>query len=270
MLAAFNAIPSLELGGLSLLGNPWLDLLLLFVAGAAAGVINSMAGGGSFLTIPILIGLGLPPSTANGTIRVSILAQNATLAATFHKNGVRAHCLSLRLAAPILVGALIGSSLATQLDDAVFRPLIGAVLLVWALVLAFKPDRFLHPPDEEREPTALTYGLTLLVGLYGGFLQAGVGFPLIALLSGQLGYDLVRTNSVKASLIFIYTCVALPVFALAGQIAWVPAIVLALGTMLGAWLGARWQLEKGSALVRWFVLAAVVVAGLSMLRGLFE
>lgn len=268
MLSALDATWVPQLGGLSLLGSPWLDLLLLLVAGVAAGVINSMAGGGSFLTIPILVGLGLPANVANGTIRVSILTQNATLAATMHNNGVRAHGLTLRLAAPVLVGALLGSLLATQLDDAVFRPLIGAVLLVWAAVLAFKPDRFLHPPDEERAPSTLSYGLALVVGLYGGFLQAGVGFPLIALLSGHLGYDLVRTNAVKASLVFIYTCVALPVFALAGQIAWVPAIVLAVGTMIGAWIGARWQLKKGTELVRWFVLVAVTIAGLSMLQSL--
>lgn len=268
MLTALTATWAPELGGLSLLGSPWLDLLLLWAAGVAAGVINSMAGGGSFLTIPILVGLGLPANVANGTIRVSILTQNATLAATLHNNGVRAHGLTWRLAGPILAGALLGSSLATQIDDAVFRPLIGGVLLVWAVILAFKPDRFLHPPDEERSPTALTYGLALLVGLYGGFLQAGVGFPLIALLSGHLGYDLVRTNAVKASLIFIYTCVALPVFAFAGQIAWLPAIVLAVGTMVGAWVGARWQLEKGAGLVRWFVLIAVTVSGISMLSSL--
>lgn len=268
MLTALAAISAQEFGGLSLLGSPWLGLACLFVAGVAAGVINSMAGGGSFLTIPLLIGLGLPAGAANGTIRVSILSQNATLAATFHANGVRAHRLTLRLALPVLVGALAGSWLATQLDDGVFRPLIGGVLVLWAIVLVVKPDRFLHPPDEEREPTALTYLLTGLVGLYGGFLQAGVGFPLIAMLSGHLGYDLVRTNAVKASLIFVYTCVALPMFALHGQIAWIPALVLAGGTMIGAWLGARWQLEKGAAVVRWFVLAAVGVSGLAMLTSL--
>lgn len=269
MLAAVSALdlggPALDLGGLTLLGNPWLDLALLLVAGVAAGVINAMAGGGSFLAIPVLIGLGLPAGTANGTLRVSILAQNAILIGTFHNNGVRTHRATLRLALPIIVGALVGAWLATLLDDQLFRPLIGALLIAWAIILVVKPQRFLHPPDEEREPTWLTYLLALAVGLYGGFLQAGVGFPLLALLSGQLGYDLVRANSIKASLIFASTCVALPVFALAGQIAWAPAIVLALGTMLGAWLGARWQLEKGASVVRWFVLITVAIAGVSML-----
>lgn len=268
-MLALTAIPAPHLGGMSLLGNPWLDLALLVAAGVVAGVINTLAGGGSFLTLPILIGLGLPAGVANGTTRVSVLAQNATSAITFHRSGVRPHAVTARLLLPVLVGAAFGSWLATQLDDLLFRPVIGVVLLVWAVILAVKPERFMHPPEHEREPTPLSYGLAMVVGIYGGFLQAGVGFPLIALLSGQLGYDLVRTNAIKAGLIFAYTCIALIIFAGYGQIAWTPALVLAGATMLGGWLGARWQLARGSGLVRWVVLIMVVVAGISMLGSLF-
>jgi uncharacterized membrane protein YfcA len=267
-MLVLTAIPAPHLGGMSLLGNPWLDLVLLLVAGVAAGVINTMAGGGSFLTLPILIGLGLPAGVANGTSRVSVLAQNIVSAWTFHHNGVRAHELTARLLAPVLIGAGLGSWLATQIDDQLFRPVIGVVLLVWAVILAVKPDRFLHPPDHERAPTPMSYGLALVIGIYGGFLQAGVGFPLIALLSGQLGYDLVRTNAIKAGLIAVYTCIVLVIFAGYGQVAWTPALVLAGGTMLGGWIGARWQLDRGSEVVRWVVLVMVVVAGVSMLASL--
>ena len=265
MLAFVGSLTAPELGGVSLLGNPWSDLLLLLVVGAVAGVINAMAGGGSFLVLPVLIGLGLPPGVANGSSRLAVLTQSGTALATFHRRGVRAHSLSAKLAGPMIVGALAGSWLATRLDDQLFRPLIGLVLLVWAVILLVKPDRFLRPPDEEREPNAASYLLALAVGLYGGFLQAGVGFPLIALLTGQLGYDLVRANSVKVTLVLAYTLGALPVFILAGQVAWAPAIVLAVGTVVGAWLGARWQLEKGGAVVRWFVLVMVGVSGVAML-----
>lgn len=263
------ALPAPDLGGSSVLGDPWLDAALLLLVGLITGVINAMAGGGSFLSIPLLIGLGLPAGTANGTIRVAVLAQNAVATATFHKKGVRVHKLSARLLAPVLVGALVGSWLATQIDDAIFKPLIGVVLLIWAVVLAVKPDRFMKPPDEEIEPKPLSYALAACVGLYGGFLQAGVGFPLIALLAGHLGYDLVRANSVKVTLIFAYTCVALPMFALHGQVAWIPAAIVAAGTMAGAWIGASWQTEKGAGVVRWFVLVMVAVAGVMMLRDLF-
>jgi hypothetical protein len=131
--------------------------------------------------------------------------------------------------------------------------------------LLVKPDRFLRPPDHERPPSASTHVLCGLIGLYGGFLQAGVGFPLIALLSGHLGYDLVRANSSKVALTLAFTLVALPVFVLADQIAWTPALVLAATTMLGAWAGVRWQLDKGNEVVRWFVLITVAVSGVAML-----
>jgi uncharacterized membrane protein YfcA len=264
-----TAFPTPHLGGMSLLGNPWLDLALLLLAGVAAGIINTLAGGGSFLTLPILIGLGLPAGVANGTTRVSVLAQNAVSTLTFHQNGVRAHGATTRLLGPMLIGAVVGSWLATQLDDEVFRPVIGVVLLIWAVYLAVKPDRFLHPPEHEREPNWLSHGLAVLIGIYGGFLQAGVGFPLIALLSGQLGYDLVRTNAIKAGLICAYTCVVLVIFAGYGQVAWTPALVLAGATMVGGWIGARWQIAQGSELVRWAVLIMVVISGVAMLASLF-
>jgi uncharacterized membrane protein YfcA len=239
--------------------------VLLLVVGAVAGVINTMAGGGSLLVLPVLIGLGLPPGVANGSSRLAVATQSAVAVATFHRRGVRSHGLSVRLAGPMIGGALLGSYSITLLDDRLFRPLLGLVLLVWAVLLVVKPDRFLRPPDEAREPNATSYVLAFVVGLYGGALQAAVGFLLIALLSGQLGYDLVRANSIKVTLVLLYTLVVLPVFLFAEQIAWVPALVLAVGTMAGAWLGAHWQLQKGSAVVRWFVLVMVVISGIAML-----
>lgn len=256
------------LGGLSLTGSPGLDVAIVLLVGALAGVINSMAGGGSFLLIPTLVALGLPATTANGTIRVAVLAQSGAAVATFHKREVHDYPLTKRLVAPMIVGALLGSLLATRLDDAVFRPVIGVCLLIWAVILLVQPDRFLNPPEQTREPDARTAALAAAVGLYGGFLQAGVGFPLIALLSVHLGCDLVKSNAIKVALVLGYTLIALPVFAFAGQIAWVPAGVLVIGSMVGAWLGARWQVAKGSSVVRWFVLVMVALGGALMLAPL--
>lgn len=265
MLGLLAALPAFELGGVSLLGNPWLDLGLLLVAGFAAGVINVMAGGGSFLLLPVLVGLGLPVTVANGTMRVGVITQSVAAVATFRRKGVDTNRLSLRLAPAMLLGAGLGSWLATRIDDASFKPVVGAVLIAWAILLLIKPDRFLRPPDHEREPGPGTHVLCGLIGIYGGFLQAGVGFPLLALLSGHLGYDLVRANSSKVTLTLAFTLIALPVFVLADQVAWTPALVLAAATMLGAWVGTRWQLHQGNELVRWFVIATVAVSGAAML-----
>src|SRR5690606_4608264 len=134
-----------------------------------------MAGGGSLLVLPILIGLGLPAGVANGSSRLAVVTQSAAAAATFHRRGVRAHRLSAKLAGPMIGGALLGSWLATQIDDWLFRVLLGVLLLVWAVILAVKPDRFLRPPEQQREPNATSYMLAFAVGIYGGALQAAVG-----------------------------------------------------------------------------------------------
>jgi hypothetical protein len=259
-----------ELGGVSLLGNPWLDLGLLLLVGFVTGIINTMAGGGGFLILPVLVGMGLPVNVANGSVRVSVLTQNIGAVATFHNEGVRAYRPSWQLGPAMIVGALAGAYLATKIDNDIFKPLVGVVLLAWALILLIKPERFLRPPDQAREPNWLTQMLALLTGFYGGFLQAGVGFPLIALLTGHLGYDLVKANSIKVTLVLAYTIFTLPLFIGANQIAWAPALVLALTTMLGAWVGARWQLQKGAEVVRWFVLAMVTISGALMLASLFR
>ncbi|MFV8749525.1 sulfite exporter TauE/SafE family protein [Nannocystaceae bacterium ST9] len=265
MQGLLAALPAFELGGVSLLGDPWLDLAVLLLAGFAAGLINVMAGGGGFLLLPVLVGLGLPANVANGTMRVGVITQSATAIATFRSKGVDTRELSMKIGPVMVLGSLIGSWAATRIDNALFEPVVGVVLLAWAIVLLIKPERFLRPPDHEREPTMLSQGLSLLVGFYGGFLQAGVGFPLLALLSGHLGYDLVRANSSKVTLTLAFTLIALPAFVLADQIAWTPALVLALTTTLGAWAGVRWQLDKGNAIVRWFVVVTVAVSGVAML-----
>lgn len=269
MPGLLSTLPAFELGGVSLLGDPWLDLGLLLLAGFVAGVINVMAGGGSFILLPILVGLGLPANVANGTMRVGVITQSVAAVATFRRKGVHTGKLSVRLAPAMLIGALLGSWLATQIDDASFKPVVGGVLVAWAIILLIKPDRFLRPPDHEREPGPGTHVLCGLIGIYGGFLQAGVGFPLLALLTGHLGYDLVRANSSKVMLTLAFTLIALPVFVYADQIAWTPALVLAGATMLGAWVGTRWQLDKGNDLVRWFVIVTVAVSGAAMLVSTF-
>ncbi len=251
------------------LGDPVVGLVALAVAGAFAGVINAMAGGGSFLTIPLLMALGLPAGTTNGTIRVGVLFQNIVAGGTFHRRGVREYESVVRFVLPMGAGAVGGSVLAAYLDDAILKPIFGVLFVAWALVLLFKPDSFTRPADEPRPAGVPAYFLAFSIGVYGGFIQAGVGFPLLAFLVLYLGYDAVRANAMKVLLVGLYTLAVIPIFAYAGRIAWLEAGVLALGTMLGGWLGARWQIHAGAKIVRWFVLVTVTVAGISMIASVF-
>lgn len=247
-----------------LMARPGVGLSVLAVAGIFAGVINAMAGGGSFLTIPLLMALGIPAGTTNGTIRVGVLLQNIAATAAFHRKGVREYGTALRYLVPMGVGAAAGSVLASQIDDAVLKPLFGGVFIVWAVILLIKPGRFSEEGRTPREPGPVAYLIALGIGIYGGFIQAGVGFPLIAFLVLYLGFDPVRSNAIKVLLVGMYTLVVIPVFAYTGKVAWLEAGVLAGGTMVGGWLGARWQLRSGAKIVRWFVLVMVTISGVGM------
>ncbi len=240
-------------------------LVVLAAAGFLGGVINTIAGGGSFLTMPLLLWLGLPPGVANGTIRVGIFLQNVVATATFYRRGVRHLDVVAKMSIPTCLGGVLGAWLVNRLQNELLRDVFGVALIVWAIVLVVKPGRFLHQPDKPKDPG---FGTLLLVGLittYGGFLQAGVGFPLMALLVLGLGYDPVRANAVKVSVVMVFTALALPVFASHGNIAWREAAVLAVGTMTGGWVGTRWQLKAGATLVRWVVVAMVLVSGVLIL-----
>ena len=238
---------------------------LLAVGAAAAAVVNTMAGGGSMLVVPLMLAVGLPPGVANGTLRVGVLVQNISAVATFHRRGERPYALVAKLALPVVLGAGAGTYVATRLDDAMLLPIIGALLGLWAVVLLFRPSRFLEPKGEPRDPGLGTLAAAVGVGFYGGFLQVAVGFPLLALLTLGTGLTAVRANATKVSLVLIYTVVSLPIFAAAGQVAWAEGAALAGGAMVGGWLGARWQLRAGAGVVRWFVVVTAAVSGGTML-----
>lgn len=244
---------------------PAASLSLLVVLAIVAGVINAMAGGGSLLILPTLVALGLPPSVANGTIRVGVLVAAVSTSVTFHVQKVREYRVAARLAAPMIAGAIAGTWLATRLSDAVLRPLFGIALAAWAVILVVRPGRFLESPSEPKKPGPVAWIAAIAVGLYGGFLQAGVGFPLMALLILGLGHPPVQANAAKTLLVLAYTCIALPMFAYADQVAWTEGAALAVGSIVGGWLGSKWQVKGGARLVRWVVVMAVAVSGVMML-----
>lgn len=243
----------------------WWPLLVVTASGAAAGVINALAGGGGFIILPALIGSGLEAPTANGTFRIGIVAQNISALLTFRRRGISDFGASLKLLLPMALGALGGAWGATRLSAKQLEPVIGCAMLLWAVMLVLRPGRFSSP---DSEPTPLrwwVYPAAGLIGGYGGLLQAGVGFPLVWLLVSRLHYPPVRANGIKLALILGYTLLALPLFISAGQVAWLPGATLAVGTVIGGWAGTRLQLRVGPQIVRWAVLVMVSITGVYLL-----
>jgi uncharacterized membrane protein YfcA len=242
-------------------------LILIFLGGSVAGVINVMAGGGSLITLPLLIFAGLPPTVANGTNRVAIVLQNVGALAGFRRNGLKVGGKVWLLLIPSLLGAYIGVRLAVNLDETAMRRAIGVILVVM-LVPLLRRRRPRPPEGPIRMSTRWwVWPIYFLVGAYGGFLQAGVGFFYLALLVGLQGLDLVRANLVKVFLILMYSILALALFLAGGKVALVPGLTLAAGNTLGGWVGAHLAVRKGE---RWIkvVLAVAVIVSAAELTGL--
>jgi uncharacterized membrane protein YfcA len=248
-------------------GTPWYLYLAVVAAGFMAGFINTLAGSGSLVTLPLLIFLGLPANIANGTNRVAILLQNVVGVASFDRQGILDRRGTLMLGAPMVLGALLGANIAVNLDEALMRRTIGILMLVMLVVIIVRPKRWLHGTMERLEgwPAWWQLGLFFLIGIYGGFIQAGVGIFLLAGLVLGVGYDLVRANAVKVGAVLVFTIFALGVFILNDQVNWGIGLVLAVGNMLGAWTAARVAADKGAVWVRRLLIAVVLVSATNLL-----
>jgi hypothetical protein len=238
------------------------EYALLAGAGFAAGAVNSIAGGGSLLTVPLLVLLGLPGGLANGTNRVGILLQSAVSAWRFRSHGVSGGPDALPLLLPVSIGSAAGAFAISRLADDSFERMFGVVMLVLLVpILRGAGPRAAPPRMGSRLGSFLLF---LGIGAYGGAFQAGIGIPLLYALAWS-GHDLVRANSIKAVVIFALTAVAVPVFVLREQIAWAPAAALGLGFLTGGELGARLALHGGERLIRPVLVAAVVALSGRML-----
>jgi uncharacterized membrane protein YfcA len=243
---------------------------LLFAAGCLAGFVNVMAGGGSVLTMPSMIFLGMPGPAVNGTNRVAILVQNATAVAGFFRKGFSDFRLSLSLTLCALPGTVVGAMLGTKLEGVWFNRVLAAVMVAVLVLMAKKKK---GPTDDavgQRDSPAeqrlvLAHLLMVGAGFYGGFLQAGVGFIMMAILHRTLGLDLVRVNMHKVFIVGVYTLVALAVFALQGHVYWAVGLTLAGGNAIGAWLGTHYAVKGGERLIRIIFNLAVGVLALKLL-----
>lgn len=238
--------------------------LLLFGVGLFAGYINVMAGGGSLLTVPAMLFMGLPAPVANGTNRIAILAQSLVSCAIFLRKGLSELKLSLTLGLAALPGALIGALLGVRLEGVWFNRLLAAIMIAVMLLMIFerKTTRADVNADSRPRRVILTHVLMLGVGFYGGIIQVGVGFIIMPILHRVMGLDLLRVNMHKIFLIVPFTVLSLMVYAGQAGIAWSAGLFLALGNALGGWLGTHMMISKGEKIIKIvfnLVLAAFIV-----------
>jgi uncharacterized membrane protein YfcA len=239
---------------------------LLATAGIAVGFLNVMAGGGSLISLPILIFLGLDPAMANGTNRVAILVQNITAVSSFRSQGYSEARRSFGLALCTVPGAVAGAFAAVVVDPVLFKRILG-IVLVAAVILILRKRPSSADQDEGVSRPVLAHLAMIGVGFWGGFLQAGVGFLLMPILYQLLRLDLIRVNMHKVFIVGIYTVPALLVFALEGKVWWLGGLALAVGNAVGAWLATRVTITHGERAIRVVFVAAVIAMGVKLILG---
>ncbi len=241
---------------------------VLAAVGVVAGFLNVLAGGGSLLTLPLLIFMGLPAAVANGTNRVAIFAQNIFAIGGFRRQGVFPLKLSLLCTIPALIGSFIGANLAIDIDDELFRRLLAVIMIGVLIFTLVDPVRRWNIAAEKMTPLrgAILVFAFFLVGIYGGFVQAGVGFIIISVLLAQ-GLDLVRINAVKVIVIFAFTVIALGVFVIHGQVDYGLGIALAVGNSAGGWIGSHVAVKKGHDWIKRVVSLTVLAFAIKLLIG---
>ncbi len=249
----------------------WYIFVAVIAAGFGAGFINTLAGSGSLITLPLLIFLGLPANVANGTNRVGVLFQNLVSVGSFRQHNMLDTQGGLILSLPAIVGSIIGAQIAVNLDEQLMRRTIGALMVVMLFVILVRPSRWLlgRPEALQQRPGLWQLILFFGIGIYGGFIQAGVGIFLLAGLVLSIGYDLVRANAVKVLIILLFTISALAVFVINQQVWWGMGLLLAIGNALGGWVAARMAVQQGATFVRWLLIAVIAVSAAQLL-GIFD
>lgn len=238
----------------------------LIAGGILCGIINALAGGGSFVTLPLLLLVGLPPQVANATNRVAITLQCAAGTATYHRHGVLLWRHLPAIAIPTVLGSLLGAYLAAHVEEEVFRKAAAVLFAIMASTVFIDPKRWAREDSVGRIRPYL-YPVFFVMGIYGGFLQAGLGVLLISTFVLAGGYDVVRGNALKFALALAFTLAALLLFAGVGQVRWLTGLLLAIGTITGGIIGARLVIARGARWVRVFVVLAAIGAIIKLLMG---
>ena len=236
------------------------ELSLLLITGIATGFLNVMAGGGSMLSVPIMIFLGVPGTIANATNRIAILPQNVSAVWAFYRKGFSNFKLSLTLGLCTIPGTIIGAIIASKVANDQFNNLLAVIMVVVLIVMSLpQPKTIEVNQTPTRNRLIAGHALMVLIGFWGGFIHIGVGFLLMPVLNRVMQLDLVTTNAHKVMIVLCYTAVALIVFASQLELIWKYGIALGVGTWIGAWIAANLQIKKGIGPIK-LVLNIVIIA----------
>ena len=240
--------------------------IIIYLLGLIAGIVNTLAGGGSLLTLPFLIFYGLPPNIANGTNRVGLLIQSIFGTAGYHSKGVYSYPFSIYLGLSSLIGALIGAEIAIEINPYLFNKILSIVMVTMVLIMLIRKKSFENKLPERTSGKYLIFSLVafFFIGIYGGFINAGIGFVIMFFLNQFNRLTLIKTNATKVMLVLIYSVGSLFLFAINDIVDWKLGLILAFGSSKGAWWASRWSVTRGEGVIKLILVTAVSIMALKL------
>lgn len=244
----------------------WLIATALITSGLLVGFINTLAGGGTIISISLFLFLGLPASVANGTNRIAVFFQTLVSTASFKKQKVLDTRKGLLLGIPTIIGSIIGAEIAVDINEKLFEQAIGVIMLIMLLFIIYKPQSWLKGKAElmNRKISVFQILIFFLIGLYGGFIHVGVGYFILAGLVLNAGYDLVKANALKVFLVLLYAPFTLIVFIYNKQINYEYGLIHAIGNIAGAFIASRFAVSWGANFVRWVIIIIILITSAQM------
>ena len=237
------------------------DFGLLLVVGFIVGIINTLAGGGSLITLPLLIFLGLPPQVANGTNRIAILFYTGSATLGFRTKKVNTFPFSIYMGVSAMFGAVLGAKIAIDIDDFLFNRILAIIMIVVVLFIVFKRKyNYLKTFEKTTGKSLIISAIAFFfIGIYGGFINAGIGYIMMFFMSYFNKMSLIRVNAAKVTIALIYTIAAFLTFLISGMVDWEYGIALSIGSAFGAFFTSRYSVKKGEGIIKVVMLVMVFV-----------
>lgn len=242
-----------------------LEIAILFTAGFFAAIINVGAGGGSSLTLPLLIFLGLDSAAANGTNRIAVIFQNLSAVYSFKKENYFDFKLSFKLSLLTLPGSIIGAVAAISVSDETFEVIL-AVVMILIIISILIPVKGIKENAKVEKVSPAVYLSMFGIGFFGGFIQVGVGFLIMAALHYLLKLKLIYVNMHKVFIVLLFTLPAFLVFVITDNIHWLFGLILAVGNFFGGWIAAKYSVKKGEKFIKPILIAAIIIMAMKLLN----
>lgn len=242
--------------------------LVLIISGVIVGFVNTLAGGGTIISMSLFMMLGLPPVVANGTNRIAVILQNAVSVFNFYRDKKLDVQKAIYCTVPVALGSLLGSNLSIIVNDTIFVVSFVIIMVVMLLLMFIKPDKWLVGDAAKREKpmSFLQLFLYFLIGIYAGFVHIGMGYFLLAVLVLINGFDLLRANAIKSFIVLFYVPFSLIAFIYHGLVNYEYGLTHAVGNMIGAYIASKWAVNWGMNFIRWVVTVFCVISCLHVLN----